>query len=265
MSKELSTIATQESHMSLFGRTRAALQEVGIDIKAIVDTYEYFTEQQKQDPELKIPTYRAKIPSGGGRAFDLLTGDEEYDTSVPTFRGVIATYHNCNALFREGEDGTMTTEPPLCQSDNGYDGIQAATGEMIDCAECPHNQWGTAKKGGKGKECKNMRRLYILVEGSDMPIVMTLPPTSIKEWEKYKSSVLGVQRKSPQDVVTEFSITVKQNTAGIKYSVVQFKAVGAIGTETRLAVKALGQGESYSKELGGDDYNMNAVDGGIDE
>jgi len=249
----MDTLATvQESKMTLFGKARTALQEVGIDLAAIVETYEYFVTQQKEDPELKIPTYRAKIPSGGGKAFDIITGDNEFDTSVQTFRGVVANFHNCNALF--GDSDNMN-DPPVCQSPDGYEGIDASTGEVCTCAGCPHNQWGTDKKGGKGKACKNMRRLYIMVEGSDMPIVMTLPPTSIAGWEKYKSATLGVQRRSPQEVITEFSLTSQANSQGIKYSVAQFKAVGVVGNETRMAIKALGSGEVYDRSVGNDDYN----------
>ena len=37
------------------------------------------------------------------------------------------------------------------------------------CADCPHNQWGTDPKGGKGKACKNMVRVYVLQEGCAFP------------------------------------------------------------------------------------------------
>ena len=213
-------VVIQNSKMSLFGRAREALAEVGIDLEAIVETYGYFINQHTEDPELKIPTYRAKIPSGSGKAFDIITGDDDYDTSVPSFKGVVANFHNCNAMF--SEDGNMN-EPPICASSDGIYGIDSSSGEIQNCADCPHNQWGSSPKGGRGKACKNMRRLYILIEGSDMPVIMTLPPTSITGWEKYKSAVLGVRRLSPQEVVTEFTLGSQVNGGGIKYSVVLFK------------------------------------------
>jgi len=242
-----------ENKMTLFGRARAALSEIGIDLGSIVETYEYFNKQQAEDPELKVPTYRARIPSGGGKAFDIVTGDGDYDTSVPSFKGVVANFHNSNALFPEGDS---MNEPPVCSSSDGYEGIELTTGEVKNCSGCPHNQWGTSQNGGKGKACKNMRRLYILAEGCDMPIVMTLPPTSIAGWEEYKSAVLGVRRSSPGEVVTEFSLGTAANGNGIKYSVVKFKAVGVIGSEQRMTIKALGMGEVYDKHIGSEDYNI---------
>ena len=245
-------VVAQESKMSLFGRQRAALAEVGIDLDGIIETYKYFVEMRQEDPELKIPTYRAKIPAGGGRAFDIDTGVEDYDTSVTSFRGVVANFHNCNALYPNPEPNN---DPPVCSSPDGVKGLDILTAEIKDCADCPNNQWGSGNGTRRGKACKNMRRLYILVEGSDIPIVMTLPPTSISAWEKYKSAVLGVQRYSPSDVITEFSLGVAVNGAGIKYSVVSFKAVGVLNMKDKETVKELASGETYDKVVVAEDYN----------
>jgi hypothetical protein len=185
--------------------------------------------------------------------FDIITGDDDFDTSVPKFRGVVAYFHNCNALFPEGD---IMNQPPICSSVDGYIGNELATGETRNCTECPNNQWGSSSKDGRGKACKNMRRLFILAEDSDMPIVLTLPPTSIAGWDKYKSAVLGVQRYSPQEVVTEFSLDTNVNAQGIKYCVVKFKAVGVVGNKQRTAIKALGVGDIYSKNIGEEDYNV---------
>ena len=246
------------SNMSIFGKAKAMLEEVNIDLGAIIDTYAFFQEQRKDDPDFRIPTYRAKIPAGGGKAFDIITGDEELDTSVTSFKGVIATFHKSNALFENGSEEYEAGRPPICQSQDGFIGINL-DGEERDCADCEHNQWGSSHKGGKGKECKNMRRLYILVEGSNVPIIMTLPPTSIKIWEEYRAN-LAADRKTPGDVITEFSIGQKQkNAAGKEYSIIKLKAIGSLSTETRLTVKALGNGEVYNKDISGEDYNTGAI------
>jgi len=126
-----------ESKMALFKRKRDALAEVGIDLDTIMETYKYFAEMRLEDPELKIPTYRAKIPSGGGRAFDIITGDDDFDTSVKSFRGVVANFHNCNALFASSKP---SKEPPVCSSPDGVKGYDILTGEVKDCASCPSNQ-----------------------------------------------------------------------------------------------------------------------------
>jgi len=254
--RKKSEVVIQKSKVSLFGRVREALAEVGIDLEAIEETYGYFVKMRTEDPELKIPIYRARIPSGAGKMFDIITGDDDFDTSVPKFKGVVAYFHNCNALFPEGD---IMNQPPICSSVDGYEGVELATGELRNCSECPNNQWGSSSKDGRGKACKNMRRLFILAEDSDMPLVLTLPPSSIAGWDKYKSAVLGVQRYSPQEVVTEFSLDTNTNAQGIKYSVVKFKAVGVVGNKQRTAIKALGMGEIYNKNVGDEDYNVSPL------
>ncbi|MCL2103156.1 MAG: hypothetical protein FWH25_03865 [Syntrophorhabdaceae bacterium] len=250
----------QGGGMSLFGRMKAALQEVNIDLEAIVETYAFFSEQMQQDADFKIPTYRAKVPAGGGSVFEILTGDEDMDTVIQRFSGVVAAFHNTNVMFESDEDGAEGTNIPLCQSSDGKIGLERETGEAIDCATCPHNQWGTDKKAGRGKACKNMRRLYVLVEGCSLPIVLSLSPTSIRGWEAYRAQ-LAVDRKTPLDVITEFSLKKETNKEGKPYSVVKFKAVGALSAENRLAAKTLSSSEPYDKNMSHDDYDVPVAEG----
>lgn len=246
-------MSVQKSKTALFSRERTELAEVELDLENMVETYTYFREMQLEDSELKIPTYRAKIPLGDGRAFDIVTGEDGYNTSVTSFRGVVANFHNYNALFTSPEPGN---DPPVCSSPDGIKGLDVISSEIMDCASCPNNQWGSGNGSRRGKACKNMRRLYILVEGADMPLVMTLPPTSIAGWEMYKSAVLGVRRLSPKEVVTEFALSSAINGAENKYSVVVFKAVGVISSEAREMVEYLGSGETYDKDVVAEDYNI---------
>jgi len=103
-----------------------------------------------------------------------------------------------------------------------------------------------------------MRRLYILVESSVVPIVLTLPPTSIIKWETYKSAVLGVQMRSPKEVVTEFSLGAEVNDDGTEYAVVLFEVVGCICVKAQETIKLLGNGETYDK-VAAEDYNAAPV------
>lgn len=231
---------------TLFGKEIPALAEAVIDISGIIATYNYGLAEKAKDPEYKLPYYQAKIPAGGGMAFNISTGNEEQDTSVSNFKGIIVSYHSHNVLFPETENGGMSAEPPICQSPNGKQGIARDGDELRDCADCPHNQWRSGKNGGK--QCKNKRCLYIIAEGCTVPIMMTLPPMSVKPWEAYKSG-LGIRRMSPCDVVTEFSIAVKTSKNGIKYSTVRLKAIGYVSQEMKTAAQALGNEVRYIDEI----------------
>lgn len=69
------------------------------------------------------------------------------------------------------------------------------------CAECPFNQWGSAKVG-KGKACKNNRRLLLMPYNDatgvqvDQIATLKIPPMSIKSWSNYVK-VLASRFKIP--------------------------------------------------------------------
>ena len=76
-----------------------SVAEFTFDLDPVKEAYSEILEAQKEVGGMV--TYRAKVATGGGKAFDILTGDEDADTSVPTFSGVIVYNHNCNAYLRK--------------------------------------------------------------------------------------------------------------------------------------------------------------------
>lgn len=194
--------------------------------------------------------YRAKIPAGGGRSFDIDTGNEDTDTSVQKLVGVVIHSHKCNALFEEGTQG----DPPICSSMDGLVGYNAANEEDCGCMDCPHNKFGTGKNG-VGKACKNMIRLYMMVEGSPIPLVLSLPPTSMRGWQNFRLGVLGPRRLKPHEVVVELSLSAEQNKAGIKYSVVKPRLVGALSEKDKACAAFFASGFRPSVKMSAEDYN----------
>lgn len=205
------------------------------------------------------PVYRAKIPSGGGKAFEILTGDENSDTVETKLEGVVIHNHKCNARFDEDTLG----EPPICASMDGKIGnaVNPETGEVesFGCLDCPFNEFGSAHGGkGPGKACKNMIRLYMMVPGSPIPILISLPPTSMKNWQAYRISTLAAKGLKPYEVVTELTLTIAANKAGVKYSVVKPRLVGKLGPEDAAAARFFASGFMPSVEISADDYNTAA-------
>lgn len=151
-----------------------SVAEFTFDLDPVKEAYSEILEAQKEVGGMV--TYRAKVATGGGKAFDILTGDEDADTSVPTFSGVIVYNHNCNAYF---EEGSAASAPPVCSSMDGVTGIDTICGECFSCKTCPKNVFGSAANR-RGKACKNMHRLYIMTEGSPIPLMLS-PPADITE------------------------------------------------------------------------------------
>lgn len=202
--------------------------------------------------------YRAKIPSGGAKAFEIVTGNDDTDTTVQKLVGVVIHSQKCSARFDEDTRGL----PPVCASSDGVIGLEGDVEHV--CADCPFNRFGTAKKGG-GKACKNMIRLYMMVEGSPIPIVVSLPPTSIEGWRNYRLGVLGPRQLKPYEVVTELSLTAETNRAGDRYSVVRPRLIGRLSDADKANAAFFASGFQPQLVVDESDYNMEEKEGAAHE
>lgn len=80
-----------------------------------------------------------------------------------------------------------------------------------DCATCPNNAWESDPNGGKGKACKNTRRLAMVLAsniGDPSADIMyaRLPVTSVANWSKYVTQIGNVVKRPPFGVITELSV-----------------------------------------------------------
>lgn len=79
------------------------------------------------------------------------------------------------------------------------------------CAGCPMNEFGSAERG-KGKACKNIRRLAIIPEGEldnveDAAVAyLKVPVMSVKNWAGYVQQLGNIMKVPPFAVITEVSI-----------------------------------------------------------
>jgi len=97
---------------------------------------------------------------------------------------------------------------------------------------CPYSLWGSArlvdpKASERGKANKDMRRLYIQRVGAVAPEVLTLSPTSLKNFERWLIRVKGTK-----NVLA--SITLQKVAKGsLTWSEAQFKTIGQLSPEVR--------------------------------
>ncbi len=181
---------------------------------------------------------RIKFPSGGMTVFSV----DDTDTLKPPVKAIIAVSQKARAFWPAKD---TAGQPPLCSSPDGMNGtfdqtsdqVQAAAGLAFrhpalaalddaqavgpwNCAECPLNQWGSGN--GRGKACKDLRRLIVLVEGWSMPAIMTLPPTSVKAFDTFASAQARTRGSAYFTGWTRIELTQETNPAGIKFSVAKF-------------------------------------------
>lgn len=209
---------------------------------------------------LTLDFTRVKIPSGGGLMFEIPGDDPDNPDVVKELEGVIVDHHPCNALWLDEFKGGNT--PPDCSSLDGKVGI-GKDGKQQACATCKYNQWGSDPRGGHGKWCKNMRRIYLLQEGALFPLLLTVPPTSLKNTADYVAKRILVKKLRPSEVVTNITLRKATSNDGIVYSQVFFKLVGVLPPDARESMKKLSAGIkpiTRKMALEADDYDVSEED-----
>ena len=204
----------------------------------------------------QIPFDRVKIPSGGGLSFEIPGEDEENPESAPELVGVILHHHPVNTYWKEAFSGA--NEQPDCSSIDGKTGVDRETGEIKSCAECPYNQFGS---DGQGKACKNVHRVYLLREGNPIPVILSLPPTSLKSLRDYIGKRVLVRGLRSYQVITKITLKKEKNAAGIAYSRAVFTMVDKLSEDQMLECKKMSEtikAQDISLEPENEDYSAPA-------
>jgi hypothetical protein len=75
------------------------------------------------------------------------------------------------------------------------------------CIDCEKFDWGSDPNGGRGKACKERRRLALIpADGSAETVLLSIPPTSIKNWSNYVSKIVATTGMSTAGVVTKIKV-----------------------------------------------------------
>jgi len=160
-------------------------------------------------------------------------------TIGPTINVAIVLGIKENSFYDRQYDPNNTT-PPGCFA------IEDAEGNMIphesspnkqaeSCEECYLNEFGSAVIG-RGKACKNTYKLALVAYSDNDLIdeneiaVLSLPPTSIKNYTSYVRQITSQMDLPTMAVVTSLSFDMTQ-----QHPVVQFKFVKTIDDQENLA------------------------------
>jgi hypothetical protein len=174
-----------------------------------------------------------------------LPAENDGTTTVPEFSAVILHQHAINAYYKTAFKGGNA--PPDCASHDGKNGLGDPGGK---CATCRFNQYGSGENG-LSKACKNRRRIYILREGECFPLMLSLPPASLKSFTKYLKFLLSKNRPS-NSVVTRFSL--KSAASGnMTYSQAVFSVDRSLTAEEYAAIQPYSeQMKAYAAQVGFD-------------
>ena len=212
--------------------TQPTTPDLAFVLPAMVESCDFTAEELAEDMDgLSMSFTRIKIPSGGGKIFEIPTDDPDNPDSATTLEGIILHHHAHCAYWPESNDDE--DNKPLCSSLDGKVGIGEPGGV---CATCQLNTFGTASKGA-GKACKNMRVIYLLRSGEYLPVQINLPPTSIKPFKEFYTKAFALRRRAPYGSIVR--IGLKQETNGKEdSSVATFRRVADFSGEKLQQVKA---------------------------
>lgn len=185
-----------------------------------------------------------RMATGGGQFWNVPTLDGE--EAVKELQGVILHHKQSRTYWAKEYDGS--NDPPDCSSRNAvvatprqiededpdapvefFEPPAQRCGEqgltpLYDCSTCQFAQWGSKMRGGKatrGQACKLSRQLFLLAPVTRLPLVVNLPPTSLRPVTDYLLNLLdyGVDHKQ---VITRITLE-KQKAPGVpEYAVAKF-------------------------------------------
>ena len=101
------------------------------------------------------------------------------------------------------------------------------------CSTCPKNEWGSSTNGGKGKACRETRRLLLIPADSITSVdaiktaevaALRPPVTSLRNYANYVQTIAATLKRPPLAVITEISVAPDAKTQ----FKVNFKMIKAI-------------------------------------
>lgn len=162
-----------------------------------------------------------KSPSGGSTVFTVpgISGDEV----EKSLTGIILDYTMPRAYWDTPDPVEGT--PPVCYSE---DSIVSHDGKS--CHECPYNDFGSKDGESCAKACKESVVLFLLRPGSIMPLVVRVPASSKRAFQRYVTRLIGRMLRI-SSIVTKITLEKKTSRTGQPYAVYNFEAVDELELE----------------------------------
>jgi len=158
-----------------------------------------------------------KIAHAGARAFKVEDLDSGEFDLVPGKDGLVANVIAADKfrMYYAKKYNSSEIVPPDCMSVDRIEGKGSPGGK---CTDCEKNEWESATNAdgdsSKGKACKEMIRLFLMLENCDIPYQLVLPPSSIKSFSKYAGKQL-VKKKPVQLLWTRFYLDLGMNDCSL--------------------------------------------------
>lgn len=191
-------------------------------------------ESQETTRGVVVTFPRIKYPTSGSSFWEIPTADGE-PQAERTIEGIVVFKQPVRAYWPLGAE--VSNNPPTCASRDGVVPDDMPGKQAKACAACPHAQWGSGKDG-RGQACKARLNTFLLMEGQQIPYLVSLPPTALRTFGDF--AVALRQRNVPLiGVTTVFSLTDEKSGGGIAYKGVALKIGRPLPFRETLAAKTM--------------------------
>lgn len=188
--------------------------------------------QEQLKKELDTLKDRVDPPSGymistKGKVFTLPDGSADNGPLVC----VVLDWLTANTYF-EGVYNPQNIQPPACfaisrEPAKAIPSASAPKKQFDRCCGdadndgCPKNEWGSDPQGGKGKACKNTRRILVVPANATektQPWVLNVSPTGLKHFDKFVNTLADVGTH-PIEVIAEVSFEASEAYPSLRFAV----------------------------------------------
>ena len=133
--------------------------------------------------------------------------------------GTIIHTRRVNQYYKEVYDPNKAA-PPDCFSLNGKTPDPSVEKPVHKtCDGCPMAEFGTNNRKS-GKACRNLKPIYLVMDGGLMPRQITVPPTSIKAANNYLMDLTaeGINYRKIRTKITAYKENAKDTYSKLKFS-----------------------------------------------
>lgn len=237
----INTNPEQQSQFAVQQPAQTPTSQVTFNLPALVcpeDAKEVLAENLDGMGEQRFE--KIIMPGSGGIAFTLVDEDGK-EEPVKELRGILLDKYPFKAWYIKSFEEKNRDDvgiPDCFSSDNIHgSGCKEAgipSGQL--CETCKYGQWGSSRKGGRGKDCADKIRVHILLEDNVFPHYIDAPPTSLGNFKDYLKR-LSNKMNPFYGVVTVVGLEKDENDAGTVYSKATFAKAANLTREERAKMK----------------------------
>lgn len=170
--------------------------------------------------------------------------------------GHILYYSNANKYYSTPFGDDSGSVIPDCFSVDGINPSGGTDQQARSCHDCEYNKYESAADG-KGKACSNTIRMYLLLDGDILPVLLVASPASLSKKEslmRWLTNAANVANKAGcgtayQVIKAKFSLHKKDFTSGFSASVLDVSTISVLDPKNKDNMKQIQQLAAMTKML----------------